>query len=71
MAEIPYVTDKQIIDETHELMEQEIKWVMEKFPNLPPEQMQHIAVTNFLYIKDKIFNHSPKFYREKELKGKK
>ena len=78
--EIPYQTDKQIKDETDALLieclewarelalkwQKESKWVGE-YNN---EDVRALAITRFLYLEKKILDHSPKYYRNKELKTK-
>lgn len=66
-----YVTDKQIKDETDELLIECLEWAIKKCEGFDwnTEDVRSIGITRFLYLKDKVLNHSPKYYREKEVKG--
>ena len=74
MESVPYQTDKQIKDETDELMIDCIKWAFTTFwgdkffPELSSEDVRSIGISRFIYLQEKLLNHSPKYYREKEKK---
>lgn len=65
-----YITDKQIKDETYELMKECRKEVDGLFADLSVEERGLWSRTAFIYLKDHLFNHSHKFYRDKEKGGK-
>ena len=72
--EIPYQTDKQIKDETDELLLDCFNWAKNNFKeelpsgrNWTSEDIRSIAITRFIYLNAKLLNHSPKYYRDKEL----
>lgn len=69
--ETPYQTDKEIKDDTDKLFKECIDWAFVEFNQTPypfnHEDLRTLAITRFLYLKDKVLNHSPKFYRDKEL----
>jgi len=67
-----YQTDKEIKDEADGLLKECLEWVNKNFPDFSDESRRSIGITRFLYLKDKVLNHSPKFYREQDLlkKGK-
>jgi hypothetical protein len=80
-----YQTDKEIKDDCDALLVESINWAKETFSReigntkckLTPggkdfttEDIRAIGTTRFLYLKEKIFNHSPRFYRDKELNNK-
>jgi len=66
-----YQTDKQIKDETDELLKECIDWAFHNFTsNMTTEDLRSIGICRFLYLKDKLLNHSPRYYRDKELKQK-
>jgi len=63
-----FVTDKQIKDETDELFKECIEWALNFKDSFITEDLRTLAITRFLYLKDKVLNHAPKYYRDKELK---
>lgn len=80
------VTDRQIKDECEALLQESIDWSMNTFGEykhpddtnkgllgknyFAPEDIRSIGITRFLYLAPKIFQHSPKFYRDKDLEAK-
>lgn len=65
-----YQTDKQIKDESDKLLIESLMWAKNEYEQLGSDFWRQVGITRFLYLKDKLLNHSPKYYREKELKDK-
>jgi hypothetical protein len=67
-----YQTDKEICDDCDKLLKECFTWAINNFPKHTEETQRTLGITRFLYLKDKLFNHSPRYYRDKELatKGK-
>jgi hypothetical protein len=65
-----YQTDKQIRDETDKLLTECLTWAKKEYEPLGSDFWRQVGITRFIYLKDKLLNHSPKYYREKELDNK-
>jgi len=65
-----YQTDKEIIEETDKLLKDCLHWATENYPKHEDEIQLKIGITRFLYLKDKLLNHSPRYYRDQELLNK-
>ena len=63
-----YVTDKQIIEETDKLMASCIEFADKNCQLWDVSNRSSIAITRFLYLKDKLFNHPTKYQREQQIK---
>lgn len=68
MGEV-YQTDKQISDELRELAKSCLSWAKEDFPNETIIEQGLWARSYLIYLEGKLLNHSPKFFRDKELKS--
>lgn len=69
-----FQTDREIIEDCDALLIECYDWAIktakEKMWSFDVKAIKDIGTTRFLYLKDKIFNHSPRFYRDKEMEAK-
>lgn len=70
-----YQTDLEIIQDTDKLLQECIDWAIKTFDkkeykNFTPEDIRAIGISRFIYLQGKLFNHSDKWHRDQQLKGK-
>ena len=68
MSQVPFVTDKQIKDESYQLMLECLDWAkLNLVDGWNEEDRRSVGITLFIYLKEKLLNHPPKFVREREM----